>query len=357
MTETILTVVGARPQFIKAAPVSRALAGCVREVLVHTGQHYDAMMSDVFFRELELCPPDYHLGAGSDSHGRMTGRMLIALDEVLERERPDLVLVYGDTNSTLAAALAAAKMRIPVAHVEAGLRGFNRAMPEEINRIVTDHVASLLLCPTERAVRLLAAEGIMAGVHLTGDVMYDAVRAMADVARQTSDVHARLGIRPGGYDLTTVHRPANTDNPANLTAIMDALGRLGQPVIFPVHPRTRKALAALGGAVWLPANVRPVEPLGYFDMLALEQGAARIFTDSGGVQKEAYFFAVPCVTLREETEWTETVAAGWNTITGADRRRIVAAAALPRPAGTPPPVFGDGRAAERIAALLKGFTT
>ncbi len=357
MPGKVLTVVGARPQFVKAAPVSRALAGRLREVLVHTGQHYDEMMSDVFFRELGLAPPTYNLGVGSDTHGRMTGRMLAALDEVLEREAPDLVLVYGDTNSTLAGALAAVKMHIPVAHVEAGLRSFNRALPEEINRIATDHIATLLFAPTEAAMRQLGAEGITQGVHLTGDVMFDAVRLMAEPARQISDVYARLGVAPGGYYLATVHRPSNTDDPANLAAILAALSRLDRPVVFPAHPRTRRALARLDGRLRPPANVLLTEPLGYLDMLALERGARRVLTDSGGVQKEAYFFAVPCVTLRSETEWTETVAAGWNTVAGVDPDRIVAATARPRPSGAPPPVFGDGRAAERIVEVIEGYLT
>lgn len=352
----ILTIVGARPQFIKAAPVSRALRARHREVLVHTGQHYDANMSDVFFAELGIPEPDANLGIGSGSHGQQTGRMLMAIEEVLLAERPDWLLVYGDTNSTLAGALAAVKLGVPVAHVEAGLRSFNRAMPEEHNRVLTDHCADLLFCPTLTAVNLLAAEGLTAGVHLVGDVMVDALRQHAELARQRSDALARLGLAPQGYLLATVHRPYNTDAPEALRSIFAAFGdicqRRHQPVVLPLHPRTRRQLDAWG--LQPPAGVRLVDPVGYLDMLALEQAAALILTDSGGVQKEAYAFAVPCITLRPETEWVETVQAGWNVVVGADRGAIVQAATQHRwPDGPPPPLFGDGHAAERIAAVLE----
>jgi UDP-N-acetylglucosamine 2-epimerase len=352
----ILTIVGARPQFIKAAPVSQALRARHREVLVHTGQHYDANMSDVFFAELGIPEPDANLGIGSGSHGQQTGRMLMAIEEVLLAERPDWLLVYGDTNSTLAAALAAVKLGVPVAHVEAGLRSFNRAMPEEHNRVLTDHCADLLFCPTLTAVNLLAAEGLTAGVHLVGDVMVDALRQHAALARQRSDALARLGLGPQSYLLATVHRPYNTDAPDNLRSIFAALGDIyrqsRQPVVLPLHPRTRRQLDAWG--LQPPAGVRLLDPVGYLDMLALEQAAALILTDSGGVQKEAYTFAVPCITLRPETEWVETVQAGWNVVVGADRDAIVQAATQHRwPDGPPPPLFGDGHAAERIVAVLE----
>ncbi len=352
----LLTIVGARPQFIKAAPVSQVLRPRHREVLVHTGQHYDADMSDVFFAELGLPRPDINLGIGSGSHGQQTGRMLMAIEDVLLVERPDWVLVYGDTNSTLAGALAAVKLGVPVAHVEAGLRSFNRAMPEEHNRVLTDHCADLLFCPTQTAVDLLSAEGVTAGVHLVGDVMVDALRQHAALARQRSDALARLGLRPRGYVLATIHRPYNTDQPQNLRSILDAFHDIyqiaGIPVLLPLHPRTRQRMAELD--LPAPAGVRTIEPVGYLDMLALEQAAGLILTDSGGIQKEAYTFAVPCVTLRPETEWVETVDAGWNVLAGADRDAIVEAA-LGRvwPSGSPPPVFGDGHAAERIAELLE----
>jgi UDP-N-acetylglucosamine 2-epimerase len=352
----ILTIVGARPQFVKAAPVSQALRARHREVLVHTGQHYDAGMSDVFFAELSIPQPDINLGIGSGSHGQQTGRMLMAIEEVLLAERPDWVLVYGDTNSTLAAALAAVKLGVPVAHVEAGLRSFNRAMPEEHNRVLTDHCADLLFCPTQTAVNLLAAEGVTAGVHLVGDVMVDALRQHATVARQRSSLLSRLGLAPQGYVLATVHRPYNTDVPDNLRNIFAALGDIyrqsGRPVVLPLHPRTRRQMGAL--SLEPPAGIRLIDPIGYLDMLALQQAAHLILTDSGGIQKEAYAFAVPCITLRPETEWVETVQAGWNVIVGADRDAIVEAATQRAwPAGPPPPLFGDGHAAERIVEVLE----
>jgi len=347
----LVTVVGARPQFIKAAPVGRALRALpgVREVLVHTGQHYDDTMSAVFFRELDLPPPDYHLGIGSGSHAAQTGAMLPALEVVLLAEQPAGVIIYGDTNSTLAAALVAAKLGLPVAHVEAGLRSYNRTMPEEINRVVADSLAALLFCPSPISVANLAREGITAGVAVVGDVMYDAVLAAA--ARSAGrDTLLRLGLQPGGYLLATVHRAGNTDDPARLGAIVAALNALTEPVVFPVHPRTAKALAALGHP--LAAHIQPIAPQGYLDMIALERGARLILTDSGGVQKEAYWLAVPCVTLREETEWVETVAHGWNRLVGTDPAAIQTAVATFHPTGTPPPVFGDGHAAEQIAAVL-----
>jgi len=356
----VVSVVGARPQFIKAAPVGKALrAAGHTDVLVHTGQHYDENMSAIFFRELAIPEPDYNLGVGSGSHGRQTGEMLIRLEEVMERERPDWVLVYGDTNSTLAGALAAVKLHIPVAHVEAGLRSFNRTMPEEHNRVLTDHCADLLFCPTQTAVDNLAREGITRGVHLVGDVMYDAVLQFSALARERSTILDDLGLMPKSYLLATVHRPYNTDDPARLQSILEAFIEIGEPVIFPVHPRTRKRIAGLAGTLNLgPAagNLRLIEPVGYLDMLMLEQHARMILTDSGGMQKEAYFFAVPCVTLRPETEWVETVEAGWNLVVDADRERILwAANGRCWPQEAPGPIFGDGRAAEKIAhGLSKG---
>jgi UDP-N-acetylglucosamine 2-epimerase len=348
----VVTIVGARPQFIKAAPVSRALRHRHEEVLLHTGQHYDHGMSQVFFDELDIPLPDVNLGVGSGSHGRQTAEMLIGIEEVLLRERPDWVLVYGDTNSTLAGALAAAKLHIPVAHVEAGLRSYNRHMPEEVNRVLTDHVSDLLFCPTQTAVDNLTAEGVLAGVHNVGDVMYDAVRYNTQVAASRSHIVEELGVCPRAYLLATVHRPRNTDQPARLRAILEAFETLGEPIVLPAHPRTRKAIADQGQRV--PPNVRLVEPLGYLDMLRLETQARAILTDSGGVQKEAYFVGVPCITLREETEWVETVELGWNRLVGAEGDKIVAAV---RGFGLPderPPVFGDGHAAERLVAVLTG---
>jgi UDP-GlcNAc3NAcA epimerase len=351
----VLSIVGARPQFIKAAPVSRALRPAADEVLVHTGQHYDHQMSAIFFDDLGLPEPDYNLGIGSGSHGWQTGQMLIRVEEVLYTECPDWVLVYGDTNSTLAGALAAVKLHIPLAHVEAGLRSFNRQMPEEHNRVLTDHAADLLFCPTQTAVDNLAREGIAHGVHLVGDVMIDALLYNSTLAEEHSDLLARLDLEPGSYALATVHRPSNTDDPERLQAILTALCELQVPVIFPVHPRTRQRMAEFDLSVPEPGcqNVRLLEPLGYLDMLHLEKHARLILTDSGGVQKEAFFFAVPCVTLREETEWVETVDAGWNCLVGANRMAILQAARDFHPVGSPPSVFGDGQTAERIASLLQ----
>jgi UDP-N-acetylglucosamine 2-epimerase len=350
----VVTIVGARPQFIKAAPVSRALRRVSQEVMVHTGQHYDQEMSAIFFDELQIPEPDHNLGVGSGSHGWQTGQMLIRIEEVLLVERPDWVLVYGDTNSTLAGALAAVKLHIPLAHVEAGLRSHNRQMPEEHNRVLTDHASDLLFCPTATAVSNLAREGIGDGVHLVGDVMYDAVLFNADLAARRSGVLDRLGLESGGYALATVHRPRNTDNLDRLRSIMVALGEIQMPVVFPAHPRTRQRLADAGLHSTLSHSQRPkvIDPVGYLDMLVLQKNAGLILTDSGGVQKEAYFFAVPCLTLREETEWVETVDAGWNLLVGADRRAIAAAALNFRPAGIPPAQFGDGHAADRVVDLL-----
>jgi len=348
----VLSIVGARPQFVKCAPVSRELRKVHEEVLVHTGQHYDYGLSEVFFRDLGIPAPDYHLDIGSGSHGVQTGRMLAAIEEVIGKEEPDIVLVYGDTNSTLAGALAAAKVHVPVAHVEAGLRSFDRRMPEEVNRVLTDHCSDMLFCPTATAVANLAAEGVTAGVHLTGDVMVDALRENLPLAKERSTALTDLGLSPKGYYLATVHRAGNTDDPGALRAIMEAFSRLDAPVVFPVHPRTRKKFAEYG--IEPAANVRVVEPLPYFDMLALLSGARAVLTDSGGVQKEAYILEVPCVTLRENTEWVETLEDGWNVLVGADAGRIVLEADAAGGARRGHSArFGDGHAAERIAAIIE----
>lgn len=356
----LVTVIGARPQFVKAAPVGRALgAAGHREVLVHTGQHYDREMSQVFFDELGIAPPDVNLEIGSGAHGAQTGAMLARVEEVILAERPDWVLIYGDTNSTLAGALAAAKLHVPVAHVEAGLRSFNRAMPEEINRVVADHLSEALLCPSRTAVENLSSEGITRGVHLVGDVMYDAVLRFAGVAGERSVVLGELSIEPREYLLATVHRAENTDDPGRLGAILSAFAEIGEIVIFPAHPRTRKMLGERSaGALRLPANVRLIEPVGYLDMLMLERNARMILTDSGGVQKEAYWLDVPCVTLRDETEWVETLETGWNVLTGTDPARIVAAVAkhATPPAGSKPQLYGDGRVAERCVQVLESHS-
>lgn len=348
----VVSIVGARPQFIKAAPVCRVLRERHTELLVHTGQHYDAGMSDVFFEELGIPAPDVHLGVGSGSHGRQTADMLGPIEDLLAAESPDCVLVYGDTNTTLAGALAASKLSVPIAHVEAGLRSFDRTMPEEVNRVVADHLSAVLLCPTAAAVENLAAEGIVRGVELVGDVMLDTARLFADRA-SSDDVLARHGATPGGYFLATIHRAATSDDRARLAAVVRAFGRLALPVLWPVHPRTAKNLAAFGIEVEAGGPVRLVEPLPYGETMTLLRNAAGLITDSGGMQKEAYFFGVPCVTVREETEWVETVALGWNRLAGVDEERIVrAVAALERPAHRPP-VYGDGHAAEAVVAAIE----
>jgi len=346
----VLTVVGARPQFIKAAPVSRVLRQDHEEFLLHTGQHYDDAMSDLFFRQLQIPPPDLNLEVGSGGHGVQTGAMLPGIEAVAIERRPDWILVYGDTNSTLAGALVGAKLHVPVAHVEAGLRSHDRRMPEEINRVVADHVSELLLCPTATAVSNLAKEGITRGVFMVGDVMYDAFHQHLEVARKSCGVVAELGLQAKGYVLATVHRAENTDDPKRLDAIVRGITDSGLRVVLPVHPRTRAALAAAG--VKPGANVTVIDPVGYLEMLALEDGAVAIATDSGGVQKEAYFGGTPCITLRDRTEWTETVEAGWNVLVGTDRAKIAASIREFRPAGDRPALFGDGHAAERVVEAL-----
>jgi UDP-GlcNAc3NAcA epimerase len=350
----VLTVVGARPQFVKAALVSEALTmlGTIEEIVVHTGQHYDVRMSNVFFEQLGMAQPRHQLNVGSGSHGRQSGAMLAKLDDVLEIESPELVLVYGDTNSTLAGALSAAKMHIPVAHVEAGLRSFNRQMPEEINRIVADVVSTMLLCPTQTAVQQLCREGITQGVHLVGDVMLDMLERALPVARSLNTL-GRFRVQPREFYLATIHRAENTDDRHRLSALLETLDELDRPVLMPVHPRTR---AALHHADWTPragGNLRQIEPVGYLEMLALEDGARAVLTDSGGVQKEAFFLSRPCITLRGETEWTETLVHGWNQVTGASRDGIMAALdRLPIGVADTSP-FGNGHAAEAIADILR----
>ena len=353
----LVTVVGARPQFIKASVVSRALDGVCGEVLVHTGQHYDRNMSGVFFEELKIPAPKYNLGVGSGTHGKQTGEMLIKIEEVLLSEKPDAVLVYGDTNSTLAGALAAAKLHVPVAHVEAGLRSFNRRMPEELNRVLTDHVSDLLFCPTETARKNLAREGIAAGVSVTGDVMLDSVLHFVRVAREnpekTAIFHA-LGIEPGRYRLATLHRAETTDGGLSAVAgIFGAFERLPERVVIPIHPRTR-ALAEQALREYKFRNILLTEPVGYLEMLLLTSNAKQVLTDSGGLQKEAWFLGVPCVTLRHETEWVETLEGNWNVLAGLDGEKIyrLATETRPDPAAREKRPFGDGNASGKIAAAL-----
>ena len=353
----VLTLVGARPQFIKAAPVSKALRGAgYTEFILHTGQHYDYGMSQVFFDELGLPNPDVNLDVRSGDHGQQTGQMLIGIEKILLAEKPDWVLVFGDTNSTLAGALAAVKLHMPLAHVEAGLRSFNRQMPEEHNRVLSDHCADLLFCPTQTAVDNLAREGLTAGVHQVGDPMYDAVLMFSERARQRSTILQDLQLEKGGYLLATVHRAYNTDDPRALGAILSTLASIDESVVFPMHPRTRQKLqdhGLLGSAADL-GQLKIIDPVDYLDMLVLEQNARLILTDSGGVQKEAFFFAVPCLTLRPETEWVETVESGWNLLVGTEPERILAGLQhhFPAPVGQPA-LFGDGRSAQAIVQLLE----
>lgn len=347
----VLTVVGARPQFVKAAVLSEALRGRCREVLVHTGQHYDEGLSEQFFRELEIPKPDHMLEVGSGSHASQTGQMLVRLEAVMIEERPDVVVLYGDTNSTLAGALAAAKIGVPIAHVEAGCRSYDRAMPEEVNRVVTDHVSTLLFCPTRRSVENLEREGVTSGVHDVGDLMFDLQRRQTTGAGRSSTGLEALGLSPGGYLVLTIHRPSNTDRVDRLEGILRALHAQDVPVVFPVHPRTRGLIPPdlLGGG----SVIRFIDPVGYRDMAALVGHARMVLTDSGGVQKEAFFHGTPCVTLRDTTEWMETVDAGWNRLVGTDYEAMTEAIRSWRPAGPRPGgLFGDGHAAARMADIL-----
>jgi UDP-GlcNAc3NAcA epimerase len=354
----LLTVVGARPQFIKAAAVVRALAVAgegIQHLLVHTGQHYDDGMSGVFFRELGLPEPDANLGVADLPHGAMTGRMLERLEDLFLRVRPDCVLVYGDTNSTLAASLAAAKLVIPVAHVEAGLRSGNRRMPEEINRILTDRLSTWLFCPCSRAASILAGEGIVSGVHVVGDVLHDVILHERERARRTVDLD-RWGVREGRYLLASLHRQENTDDASRLDGILSAIREIGRewPVLLPLHPRTRRALDRRN-ALSLLDGIVVLEPLSYLEIHRLMMSSRAVLTDSGGMQKEAFFHGVPCLTLRDETEWGETLALGWNRLCGADPERILREwnrlDTLPRMENTHP--YGDGKAAFRIVDLLR----
>ncbi|MEM9950268.1 MAG: UDP-N-acetylglucosamine 2-epimerase (non-hydrolyzing) [Chloroflexota bacterium] len=351
----IFTVVGARPQFIKAAPFSRALADTAHtEFLVHTGQHYDDNMSEIFFQNLQMSAPDVNLGIGGGSHASQTAGMIVPLEDLMITHKPDVVLVYGDTNSTLAAALAASKLHIPIAHVEAGLRSYNRKMPEEINRVLTDTLSTWLFCPTQIAVDNLVQEGMTEGVHQTGDIMHDAMRLYRDIADEQTTIFDSIPVdKTTAYALLTTHRPANTDSQANLTAIAEAISTLDMPVIFPVHPRTKSAIDRY--CITFSEQVRLIDPVGYLDMLSLQKNAQVIITDSGGLQKEAFFNVTPCVTIRPETEWVETVDLGWNRLVDPTVEAIHAGVreALTTPMQTPDSVYGDGYAAQKIIAILE----
>ncbi len=353
----VVSLVGARPQFVKLGPVSRALrARGVEEYVLHTGQHYDYEMSESFFRELSLPAPDANLGISGDSPARQVGAMVPAISDVLREVSPSMTIVFGDTSSTLAGALASAYAGIPVAHVEAGMRSFNRAMPEELNRVVTDHLSSLLLTPSRAADRNLEREGISGSVFV-GDVMFDVVKSVNGLAPDRDDLLRRHGVEPGGYVFATIHRAANTDNFAALRQVLEIFARLAAPVLFPVHPRTRKAVAAAGLKAELAhPNIRATLPLSYVETITLAGSARRVFTDSGGLQKEAFYLGVPCTTLRTETEWVETADLGWNVVTGTDIDAAVATLDLPAPPAPTTNPYGDGTAGVQIAAAVAGWT-
>ncbi|HPT77462.1 MAG TPA: UDP-N-acetylglucosamine 2-epimerase (non-hydrolyzing) [Defluviitaleaceae bacterium] len=347
----IVTILGARPQFIKAAPVSRVLRKVHQEIIIHTGQHYDNNMSDIFFEELHIPKPDYYLGVGSGTHGKQTGEMMIKIEEIVLEENPDYVLVYGDTNSTLAGALVGAKLHIPVIHIEAGLRSFNKLMPEEINRILTDHVSSLLFCPTDTAVKNLINESITENVFNVGDVMYDAVLYNKKLALEKSEILRKNNLNAKDYYLITVHRAENTDSFENMRNIITAFANIEGTKVWPIHPRTRKKLLDYGLDLGSIPDLLILEPVGYLDMLNLEANAKKIITDSGGVQKEAYFMKVPCITLREQTEWVETLKEDANIIVGTNIDKILSAVdKVVEPEYEN--VFGDGNASEKILKFI-----
>lgn len=355
----LVHIVGARPQFIKYAPIARDIdsrdisSERIENYLIHTGQHYDHGMSEIFFSELDIPKPDQNLGVGSGSHAEQTAEILIRAEKIYSSLQPDLAVVYGDTNSTLAGALAASKLNIPVAHVEAGLRSYNRSMPEEINRVLTDHMAELFFCPTQAAVECLQAEGVIQGVHLVGDVMYDSLLYFSSLAETMSSILQDLDLERGKYLLMTLHRAANTDSLMVMQNIFQALENLSDhEIVFPLHPRTKQAIEIFG--LKYPERVRFIDPVGYLDMLILEKCAAKILTDSGGVQKEAYLLQVPCITLRNETEWTETVDAGWNLLVGSNPETLVKAVHNFIPESDWVPHYGYGDSAKRIVDILIG---
>jgi len=351
----IASIIGARPNFIKEAPVSREIRKEFKEVLIHTGQHYDYEMNKIFFDELNIPEPDYHLGVGSGMHGYQTGEMLKRIEEVLVKEKPDIVLVYGDTNSTLAGALAATKLHIKVGHVEAGLRSFDRRMPEEINRVLTDHASDILFCPTNTAAENLKKESILDGVYNVGDVMFDALLYNREIAEKKSSILEDFGLDHKQYLVATIHRPSNTDNNKNLQNIVDAFCEIDEPIVFPVHPRTLKYLREYGLYDKLQKYINLINPLGYIDFLILMNHAKKILTDSGGVQKEAYMLKVPCITLRDNTEWVETIEDGWNVCVGANKEKIIEMIKEFKPDGEQRNVFGDGKASERIIEIINKY--
>nr|QNO41437.1 UDP-N-acetylglucosamine 2-epimerase [Methanosarcinales archaeon ANME-2c ERB4]QNO41961.1 UDP-N-acetylglucosamine 2-epimerase [Methanosarcinales archaeon ANME-2c ERB4]QNO42638.1 UDP-N-acetylglucosamine 2-epimerase [Methanosarcinales archaeon ANME-2c ERB4]QNO42859.1 UDP-N-acetylglucosamine 2-epimerase [Methanosarcinales archaeon ANME-2c ERB4]QNO43464.1 UDP-N-acetylglucosamine 2-epimerase [Methanosarcinales archaeon ANME-2c ERB4] len=349
----IISIIGARPQFIKCAPLSRAIRKQCQEILLHTGQHYDPKLSNIFFNELNIPKPDYNLNIGSAPHGEQTGKMLIEIEKILIKEQPDLVLTYGDTNSTLAGALTASKLHIKTAHVEAGLRSFDRTMPEEINRILTDNISDLLFCPTETALKNLISEGITKGVYLVGDVMKDALEYNITIAEEQSEILSDLDLISGEFIVATLHRPANTDSKEKLLSVLKAFYNVDETIVFPVHPRTEKYLQEYSQWDKLCECVKVIQPLGYIDMLKLMANAKKILTDSGGIQKEAYMLGVPCITMRENTEWVETIEEGWNMLVGSDYKKIVDAIKGFEGANKRSDVFGRGNSSERIVEIIR----
>jgi UDP-GlcNAc3NAcA epimerase len=350
----ILSIVGARPEFIQAMPVSHALSAANhQEILVHTGQHYDYRMSQTFFDELDIPVPDYNLEVGSGSQSKQTAEIMVRLEEVLLKEKPDLVVIRGDTNSTLAATLVTSKLNIPIAHIEAGERSFNRTMPEEVNRLVADRLAELHFCVSETGKYNLATEGITDSVHWVGDVMLDALLYTKPIAQAKSKILDNLGIKPKNYALVTIHRAMNTDQPERLKQIISALNLVSETIVLPIHPRTQKVLSQLD--VQLQDHIKMIEPVGYLDMLTLEQNARLIATDSGGVQREAYYFAIPCLTLRDETEWGATIETGWNKLAGADQQMILDNWFSFAPPSEHPSIYGTGIAGKQIVEILTDY--
>ena len=347
----IVSIIGARPQFIKCSPISKELRKDHEEILIHTGQHYNYEMSKLFFDELGIPKPDYNLGVGSGPHGEQTGKMLIEIDKVLLKEKPDLVLVYGDTNSTLAGALVAVKLQITVGHIEAGLRSFDKSMPEEINRVLTDHCSDFLFTSTETGMKNLREEGLEKNAYLTGDVMYDALLHNIKIAEKTK-ILEKIGVKSKDYYLATIHRPSNTDSVKNLSTILESFSEIGKKIIFPVHPRAMKFIKNNNLDKIISKNIKMVKPVGYLDFIWLEKNTKKILTDSGGIQKEAYMLKIPCITLRENTEWIETVEDGWNVLVGNDKQKILDAVNNFEPAEKQNNHYGNGNASKKIKKII-----
>jgi len=349
----IASIVGARPQFIKLGPLSKKIREKHQEIIIHTGQHYDINMSGQFFDDLQIAQPDFNLEIGSGDHALQTGQMIIELGKVLNKIMPDMVVVFGDTNSTIAGALVSTKMQIPIAHVEAGLRSFNKEMPEEINRILTDHCSDLLFAPTETAMNNLKNEGLISKSYLTGDIMVDALMINKERALKKSNILDVLGLFEKDYLLFTLHRPYNVDSKENLKRIIAELSKIEKPIVFPVHPRTKKMIKSID--VKVGNNFKIIDPVGYLDFIMLEQASKKILTDSGGIQKEAYMLKIPCITLRPETEWVETVETGWNKLVGFDSSLLIEAVKSFSPNGEQEKIFGEFGCAEKVLEIIEDF--